>query len=101
VPREESIALQIKRFIRKIVMSSRSEALLIEAYPAIAGYIAETFLAAWEEEFDKKIFIRECPEFSWGKFRLDAQGSLTQVEHRINALQKREGRTIVHKSSSA
>ena len=101
VPREESIALQIKRFIRKIVMSSRSEALLIEAYPAIAGYIAETFLAAWEEEFDKKIFIRECPEFSWGKFRLDAQGSLTQVEHRINALQKREGWTIVHKSSSA
>ncbi len=101
VPREESIALQIKRFIRKITMSSRSEALLIEAYSSIAEYIAETFLASWEEEFDKKIFIRGCPEFSWGKFRLDAQGSLVQIEHRINALQKREGWAIVHKSSSA
>jgi len=101
VPREESIAMQIKRFIRKITMSSRSEALLVEAYSSIAGYIAETFLASWEEEFDKKIFIRGCPEFSWGKFRLDAQGSLVQIEHRINALQKREGWAIVHKSSSA
>ena len=101
VPREESIALQIKRFIRKITMSSRSEALLIEAYSSIADYIAETFLASWEEEFDKKIFIRGCPEFSWGKFRLDAQGSQIQIEHRINSLQKREGWAIVHKSSSA
>lgn len=101
VPREESIAMQIKRFIRKITMSSRSDALLIEAYSSIAKYIADTFLVSWEEEFDKKIYIRGCPEFSWGKFRLDAQGSLTQIEHRINSLQKKEGWAIVHKSSSA
>ena len=82
-------------------MSTRSQALLIEAYSSIADYIAETFLASWEEEFDKKIFIRGCPEFSWGKFRLDAQGSQVQIEHRINSLQKREGWAIVHKSSSA
>lgn len=101
VPREEGISMQIKRFIRKITMSSKSEALLVEAYSSIAQYISETFLASWEEEFDKKIFIRECPEFSWGKFRLDAQGSVVQIENRINALQKREGCAIVHKSSSA
>ena len=101
VPREEGIAMQIKRFIRKITMSSKSEALLIEAYSSIAQYIADTFLASWEEEFEKKIFIKECPEFSWGKFRLDAQGSMVQIENRINALQKREGCAIVHKSSSA
>ncbi|NLX84982.1 MAG: Rne/Rng family ribonuclease [Synergistaceae bacterium] len=101
VPREEGIAMQIKRFIRKITLSSRSEALLVEAYSSIAEHIADTFLASWEEEFDKKIFIRGCPEFSWSKFRLDAQGSLVQIENRINALQKREGWAIVHKSSSA
>jgi ribonuclease G len=101
VTREEGIAMQIKRFIRKITMSSKSEALLIEAYSSIAQHIAETFLASWEEEFEKKIFIRECPEFSWGKYRLDAQGSVVQIENRINALQKREGCAIVHKSSSA
>ena len=101
VPREESVAMQIKRFIRKISMSSKSEALLIEAYSSIAKYVSETFLEAWEDEFGKKLFIKECPEFSWSKFRLDAQGSQVQVEHRINALQKREGRAIVYKSSSA
>ncbi len=101
VSREESVAMQIKRFIRKIVSSSKSEALLIEAYTAVAEYIAETFLVLWEEEFDKKIFIRGCPDFSWGKFRLESQGGLAQVEHRISALQKREGWAIVHRSSSA
>ena len=73
----------------------------IEAYTAVAEYIAETFLVLWEEEFDKKIFIRGCPDFSWGKFRLESQGGLAQVEHRISALQKREGWAIVHRSSSA
>ncbi len=99
VPREEGVAMQIKRFIRKVISSSKSEALLIEAYTSVAEYIAETFLALWEEEFDKKIFIRGCPDFSWGKFRLESQGGLTQVEHRISALQKREGWAIVHRSS--
>ena len=66
VPREESIALQIKRFIRKIVMSSRSEALLIEAYPAIAGYIAETFLAAWKKNSTRKYLSGNVPSFRGG-----------------------------------
>ena len=101
VPREESVAMQIKRFIRKIVLSSKSEALLIEMYTSVAEYIAETFLSSWEEEFGKTIFIRGCPDFSWGKYRLDCQGGLAQVEHRITALQKREGWAIVHRSSSA
>jgi ribonuclease G len=101
VEREESVAMQIKRFIRKIISSSKAEALLIESYSTIAEYIAETFLASWEEEFNRTIFIRGCPDFSWGKFRLDMQGGLAQVEHRITALQKREGWAIVHRSSAA
>jgi len=101
VPREESIAMHIKRFIRKIVLSSKSEALLVETYTSVAEYIAETFLASWEEEFGRAIFIRGCPDFSWGKYRLDTQGGLAQIEHRITALQKREGWAIVYRSSSA
>jgi ribonuclease G len=91
VTKIESVAIQIKRFIRKIVASSRSEALLVETYPAIADFISETFIALWEEEFERKIFIRGCPEFAWGKYKLDFQGSLKQVEQRLKTLAKREG----------
>lgn len=101
VTKEESVAMQIKRFIRKVAASSKSEALLIEAYTSVAEYIAETFLSLWEEEFGRSIFIRGCPDFSWGKYRLDMQGGLAQVEHRISALQKREGWAVVHRSPSA
>ncbi|MCC8056934.1 Rne/Rng family ribonuclease [Cloacibacillus sp.] len=101
VTKEESVAVQIKRFIRKITLSSKAEALLVECYTTVAEYISETFLSAWEEEFERKIFIRGCPDLSWGKYRLKCQGSLSQVEHRINVLQKREGWAIVHRSPSA
>ncbi len=101
VTKEESVAVQIKRFIRKITLSSKAEALLVECYTTVAEYISETFLSAWEEEFERKIFIRGCPDLSWGKYRLECQGSLSQVEHRINVLQKREGWAIVHRSPSA
>lgn len=101
VIKEESVAMQIKRFIRKIVMSSKSEALLVEAHATIAEYIAETFLPLWEEEFERKIFIRGCPDFSWTKYRLESQGSISQVEHKISTLQKREGWAVVHRSPAA
>lgn len=101
VTRVESVAVQIKRFIRKIAASSKSKALLVETYPLIAEFIAETFLLAWEEEFEKKLFIRGCPDLAWGKFRLEAQGTVQQVEHKIGILEKREGWAIVHRSSPA
>lgn len=101
VTREESVAMHIKRFIRKVSASSKSEALLIEAHSIIAEYIAETSLVMWEEEFEKRIFIRGCPDFSWGKFRLDCQGGLAQVEHRISLLQKKEGWAVVYRSPAA
>ena len=101
VSRTESVAMQIKRFIRKIAASSKSEALLVETYPTIAEFISETFLEIWEEEFERKIFVRGCPEFAWGKYRLEFQGSLKQVEHRLETLEKREGWAIVHRTSPA
>ena len=101
VPKEESVAVQIKRFIRKIVMSSKSEALLIECHKTPAEYIYDTFLPIWEEEFGKKIILRGCPDMAWSKYRLECQGTLQQVEHKINALQKREGWAVVYRTPSA
>jgi ribonuclease G len=101
VAKEESVAMQIKRFLRKVTLSARSKALLIEIHTPVAMYIAEMFHAAWEEEFDRKIFIRSCPDFSWGKYRLDCQGSIAHVEHRVNVLEKKEGRSFVYRSPSA
>lgn len=101
VTKEESVAIQIKRFIRKIAMSSKSEALLVECHPTVADYISDTFLGAWEEEFERTLFIRGCPDMSWGKYRLECQGPLSQVEHRVSVLQKREGWAVVHRTPSA
>jgi len=101
VPKEDVVAMRIKRFIRKIAGASKSEAFLIEAYAAIAEYIAETILSSWEEEFERTIVIRGCPDFSWDKFRLDSQGSVAQIEHRIAAIKKREGWAVVYRTSSA
>lgn len=101
VPKEEGVAMHIKRFIRKIVMSSRSEAFLIECYPAIAEYINDTFLAAWENEFERKIFIRGSQDIAWSKYKLECQGPLFQVEHKISLINKREGSGVVYRSPSA
>ncbi|MCR5336791.1 MAG: Rne/Rng family ribonuclease [Synergistes sp.] len=101
IPGEDTVAMQIKRFIRKVVLSSRSEALLVECCSGVAEYIYENFLEVWEEEFERRIFIRGCPEMQWSKYRLECQGPLQQVEHRISILQKREGWAVVYKSPSA
>lgn len=101
VQKEEGVAMQVKRFIRKIVLSSKAEALLIECHSTIAEYIKDMFLPAWEEEFERRLFIRGCHDSAWNKYRLECQGSLSQVEHRISVLQKREGWAVVYRSSSA
>lgn len=91
VPREESVAMHVKRFIRKIVLSSNSDALLVECHSDVAGFINETFLSAWEDEFEIKIFIHGRDDISWTKYRLECQGTLQQVEHRIEVLRKTRG----------
>ena len=101
VEKEESVAMQIKRFLRKVCQSSRSEALLLEAHPAVARYVGETYLKAWQEEFGRTLFLREVPEFSWARYRLDSQGSLAQMEHRVDLLERREERAVVHRAAAS
>ncbi len=100
VEKEESMAMHIKRFIRKVCCNSSAEALILECYPAIAQYIANRVLPAWEEEFEKKIILRGCPEFYWGKYRLEMQDSAVNVERRIETLQKKEGWASVYRTPS-
>lgn len=96
--REESVALSVKRFIRKVILSGRPEALLIELHPAAASFVAENFLPSWEEEFGTRLFLRPVHDSPWDKYRLEAQGTLEQVEHRISLLEKRVENGIVHRT---
>ena len=86
---EDTIALSIKRFLRKIGQANHTKAALIEAHPAVAGYIAETYLPHWEEELERKIFIAAVPSFPWNKYRLDIQGTVERVLQKVFQFEKR------------
>jgi ribonuclease G len=101
VDKEETVAMKVKRFLRKAVLGSHSEAFVVELHTAIARYIAETYLAIWEEEFDRRFYLVECPDFGWDKFRIDFQGTLTRVVHRVELMERREDRVVVHSTTSA
>lgn len=101
VLKEESVAMAIKRFIRKVSRANRSEAMLIEAFPAIARHVASTYLSQWESEFDRRIILREVPDFPWAKFRMDFQGPLPQVERRVSLILEKEAGAVVHRSAES
>ena len=86
---EDTIALSIKRFLRKIGHANHTKAALIETHPVVAEYIAETYLAYWEEELERKIFIAATPSFSWNKYRLDIQGTIERVLQKVSQLEKK------------
>ncbi len=98
VYKEETLAMDLKRFIRKVVLSGNPQALLIESHPVLAMFVTEGFLSLWEEEFGIRIFIREISDTPWNKFRLEAQGPLEQVEHRIALLEQRGSESVVHRT---
>jgi ribonuclease G len=101
VDREETVAMKIKRFIRRAVTGSRSEAFLVELHPAIARYIAETYLVMWEEEFERRFYLVERPEYVWDKYKIDFQGSASNVARRVEVMEKREDRVVVHSTTPA
>ena len=101
VDKEETVAMKVKRFLRRAVLGAHSEAFLVELHPTIARYIAETYLPMWEEEFDRRFYLVECHEFAWDKYRVDFQGTHARVAHRIDLMEKREDSAVVHRTSSA
>ena len=101
VLREDTVAMSIKRFLRKIACANRTEAILIQANATVAGYIATTYLSMWEEDLDIKIMIAGMADFAWTKYRVELQGSLDAVERRArqieNQADKREGKAVVYR----
>ena len=86
---EDTIALSIKRFLRKIGHANHTKAALIETNPYVAEYIAETYLLHWEEELERKIYIAALPSFPWNKYRLDIQGTIERVAQKVSQLEKK------------
>jgi ribonuclease G len=101
VDKEETVAMKVKRFLRKAVSGANSEAFLVELHPAIARYIAETYLSMWEEEFARRFYLVEYPEYAWDKFKIDFQGTLSRVAHRVDVMERREAAVVVHSTTSA
>jgi ribonuclease G len=101
VAKEESLAVAIKRFVRKVALSSRPEAILLETHPSISRFIADNILAQWEKETGVRLFLRDMPDFPWNKYRIEVQGSLDQVLHRIRLLETREAGCVVHRTDPA
>ena len=75
IEKEENIAINIKRFIRKIISVNNSEIFLIQANIHIANYINQNFIEDWQKEFGRKIFIEGVSGFVWNKYRLEYQGN--------------------------
>lgn len=101
VLKEDTVAMHVKRFLRKVALSNKSEAMLLEAHPAIAQYIAETYLPLWEEELQRRIFIVAVSEFAWEKFRLDVQGPIDVVERRVEQMEQWEAQIRVYRTTSS
>lgn len=85
VEREESIAVRIKRFVRKVTAANGSEAFVLQTSKVMAEYIYH-FLDEWEQEFGRKFFIASMKSFRASEFRLDFQGDIAGAEARAKQL---------------
>ena len=101
VLREDTIAMSMKRFLRKVGYANKSEAVLLQANALVAQYVRDTYLPLWEEELGRKILIVGTPEFAWSKFRIEAQGTCESIERRAQQMERRENTTVVHRVSSS
>lgn len=96
VLREETVAMSVKRFLRKIIRNNRFEAALLQMHPDIARHIAQNCLEGWERELGRRVLLAGTPGFLWGKFRVEFQGALDEAERRAERLRRREAGTVVH-----
>ncbi|MCL2009097.1 MAG: Rne/Rng family ribonuclease [Synergistaceae bacterium] len=99
VLREDTVAMSMKRFLRKVGHANKSEAVLVQANVAVARYVNDVYLKSWEEEFGRKILIAGTPDFAWSKYRIEAQGTREVIERRAQQMEKRESVIVVHRVS--
>ena len=97
VEHEESIAVRIKRFVRKITSANNSEAFILQTSKHMAEHIYQ-FLDEWEQEFGRKILIASMLSYEADKFRLDFQGDTKSAEARAKQLRlEGKGHTIIYR----
>lgn len=101
VLREDTVAMSMKRFLRKVGHANRAEAVLLQANSAVAQYVRETYLSFWEEELGCRILIAGMPDFPWSRYRIEAQGTCEAIERRVKQMERRESTVVVHRVSSA
>jgi ribonuclease G len=101
VLREDTVAMSMKRFLRKVGHANKSEAVILQANPDVAQYVNDTYLAFWEEELGRKILIAGVPDFAWSRYRIEAQGTREAVERRAKQMERRESVTVVYRVSSS
>lgn len=91
VESDESIAMRVKRFVRKVTSSNNAKAFLIQTDKYSTTYITTKYLDKWQEEFGRKIFISGMNDFPRGKFRLEFQGSVEDAKNLIKERQQGHG----------
>ena len=89
----------LKRFIRKVFLSGRAEAVLVDVNESVAAYAAQVYLSLWEETFGRKIFLRGRLDMPLEKFRLDLQGSLNSIESRLELMRSRGDTSVVYRTT--
>lgn len=80
VRKEDSVAVALKRLVRKALKSSSAEAILVAVHPQIGDFVNALYLKSWEETLKARILLRPLPEMEWNRFRVEAVGSLHRVE---------------------
>ena len=101
VLREDTVAMSMKRFLRKVGHANKAESVLLQANVDVAQYVNDTYLSLWEEELGRKILIAGLPEFAWSKYRVEAQGTCEAIERRVKQMERRESILVVHRASSS
>jgi ribonuclease G len=100
VLREDTVAMSIKRFLRKVGHANKTEAVLVQANIAVARYVNDLYLNSWEGEFGRKIIVAGMPDFAWSKYRIEAQGTREVIERRAQQMERRESAIVVHRVPS-
>ncbi|MDY2647711.1 MAG: ribonuclease E, partial [Pyramidobacter porci] len=85
--------------IRKVFLSGRAEAVLVDVNESVAAYAAQVYLSLWEETFGRKIFLRGRLDMPLEKFRLDLQGSLNSIESRLELMRSRGDTSVVYRTT--
>lgn len=98
VLREDTVAMSIKRFLRKVGHANKSEAILLQANAVVAKHVNDVYLKSWEEELGRKIIIAGTQDFAWCKYRVEAQGTRETIERRVRHIE--ESATVVHRVSA-